>query len=354
MLDLKLLAAAGLVAGSLATHAAAGAQLPAIETHSYTIPAADPGISLFIREKHPAGVAQFAPERILLSVHGATYPSETSFDLPIDGASMMDLVAQRGYDVFLVDVRGYGGSTRPPEMSQPAAANPPVVHTADAVRDLGTAIDHILLRRGVAKLVLMGWSWGTSIAGSYASEHGGKLSRLVLYAPMWIFRHDQPITAAAQTPPPSLGAYRLVSRDSAHDRWLRGVPPAKQRDLIGPGVFDAWWAATLASDPAGAAMDPPMLHASNGVIADVQATYAAGKPPYDPASITVPTLLLHAEWDADLPSYQAQGYFAALTNAPYKRLVEIGEGTHTVMLEKNRMQFFRELITFLDEPSAGD
>jgi hypothetical protein len=38
-----------------------------------------------------------------------------------------------------------------------------------------------------------------------------------------------------------------------------------------------------------------------------------------------------------------------LKNAPYKRLVEIGEGTHTVMLEKNRMQFFSEIIGFLDE-----
>ena len=38
-----------------------------------------------------------------------------------------------------------------------------------------------------------------------------------------------------------------------------------------------------------------------------------------------------------------------LKNVPYKRLVEIGEGTHTVMLEKNRMQFFREIMGFLDE-----
>ena len=42
-------------------------------------------------------------------------------------------------------------------------------------------------------------------------------------------------------------------------------------------------------------------------------------------------------------------YFALLKNAPYRWMVEIGEGTHTVMLEKNRMQFFREIIGFLDE-----
>jgi pimeloyl-ACP methyl ester carboxylesterase len=65
--------------------------------------------------------------------------------------------------------------------------------------------------------------------------------------------------------------------------------------------------------------------------------------------ITVPTLLLHAEWDADLPSYLAQGYFAQLKNTPHKRLIELSAGTHTVMMEKNRMQFFRELMGFLDE-----
>ena len=33
----------------------------------------------------------------------------------------------------------------------------------------------------------------------------------------------------------------------------------------------------------------------------------------------------------------------------HKRLIELSEGTHTVMMEKNRMQFFRELMGFLDE-----
>jgi len=79
--------------------------------------------------------------------------------------------------------------------------------------------------------------------------------------------------------------------------------------------------------------------------------WSAGKALYDPGKITVPTLLLHAEWDADLPSYLAHGYFAQLKNTPYKRLIELSEGTHTVMMEKNRMQFFRDLIGFLDEES---
>ena len=34
-----------------------------------------------------------SPDKILLFVHGATYPAETAFDLPIEGVSMMDLIA---------------------------------------------------------------------------------------------------------------------------------------------------------------------------------------------------------------------------------------------------------------------
>ena len=37
------------------------------------------------------------------------------------------------------------------------------------------------------------------------------------------------------------------------------------------------------------------------------------------------------------------------TNAPYKRYVQISEGTHTVIMEKNRMQLFQAVQQFLDE-----
>ncbi len=128
----------------------------------------------------------FTPDRILLFVHGATYPAETAFDLQLDGLSWMDHIAQRGYDVYLMDVRGYGRSTRPPEMAQAARENRPIAHTDVAVKDFATVVDHILARRGVAKINLMAWSWGTVIAGAYAAQNNDKVERLVLYAPVWL------------------------------------------------------------------------------------------------------------------------------------------------------------------------
>jgi pimeloyl-ACP methyl ester carboxylesterase len=318
-----------------------------IETESYTIPTADPGIQLYIRNKHPAGTSNFLAEKILLFVHGATYPSETAFDLPLNGLSMMDYIAQQGWDVYLVDVRGYGGSTRPAEMDVPASENKPIVDTPVAVKDVASAVDHILQKRSVPKINLMGWSWGTAIMGMYAAEHNDKVSHLVLYAPLWLFKSAPLIGGDGPLP-----AYRTVTRDSARERWLKGVAESKKADLIPAGWFEQWADATWATDPVGAKQTPPVLRAPNGVLADLRAYWTAEKPQYDPGDIKVPTLIIHAEWDADLPSYMAQAYFAKLTNAPYKRFVELGEGTHTIIMEKNRMQFFHEVMAFLNEANA--
>src|SRR6187397_1156672 len=131
----------------------------------------DPGVSVYVSNKRPAGHTYFSPEKTVLYVHGATYPSETAFDLRLAGFSWMDYIARAGYDVWLVDVRGYGGSTRPPAMDQPASANPPFATTAEAVKDVGAAVDHILRKRGIGKLNLIGWSWGTVTMAWYTAQN---------------------------------------------------------------------------------------------------------------------------------------------------------------------------------------
>ena len=320
------------------------AREPTLVMEEFKVPAADPGIELYVRNKHPRDATRFAPEKILLYVHGATYPSETAFDLKLNGMSWMDYIARHGYDVYLVDVRGYGRSTRPPEMDKPADDNGPIVRTETAVRDVGAAVDFILKRRGVSRINLMGWSWGTSIMGSYTAQNNDKVNRLVLFAPLWIST-----TPSLVAPTGKLGAYRSVTRESAKTRWLTGVPEDKKADLIPAGWFEAWADATFATDPGGASQNPAVLRAPNGVVQDNRDYWSVGKALYDPAQIRVPTFLAHAEWDADLPSYMLYEYFARLTNAPYKRYVQIGEGTHTVIMEKNRMQLFQAVQQFLDE-----
>jgi pimeloyl-ACP methyl ester carboxylesterase len=317
------------------------AKVPALVTEHITIPSDTPGIQLYIRNKRPKEPAMSA-DRILLYVHGATYPSETAFDLQLDGLSWMDYIAAHGWDVYLVDLRGYGLSTRPAEMDRPAQENAPIVATDVAVRDVATAVEFVRKRRGVEKISLLGWSWGTSIMGAYAAANSDKVKKLVLYAPLWL--RNTPSQLGGDGP---LGAYRTVLKENAKKRWLAGVPEDKAADLIPSGWFEAWAEATWATDPK--AKESGQLRAPNGVIRDLREYWVAGKPYYDPANIRVPTLIMHAEWDQDTPTYMATALFGLLKNAPAKRMVEIGEGTHTVIMEKNRMQLFREVQLFLDE-----
>jgi pimeloyl-ACP methyl ester carboxylesterase len=337
--------------GAVAAMIASGvlAQAPKIVMEEMMVPSSDPGIQIYVRNKRSADVNSFRPERTVLFVHGATYPSHTAFDLKLDGMSWMEYIAARGYDVYLLDVRGYGKSTRPKEMSDKPEANEPIVRGETAVKDISTVVDFILKRRNLPRLSLIGWSWGTTLMATYTIQNPGKVERLVLYAPQWIKTTPSLVLAG----PGPLGAYRIVNREQAKQRWYNGVAEEKKAALIPAGWFEAWADATWATDPEGAKANPPVIRAPNGVIADSNDYFGNGKPYYDPTKITVPTLLVGAEWDRDLPPYMAQTLFPLLANSPGKRYVQLAEGTHTIIMEKNRLKLFEAVQAFLDEQGGS-
>src|SRR2546427_829604 len=84
--------------GAGLTSSALGQNAPKIVMEEFTVPAKDAGIELYVRNKRPADMTRFSPERTVLFVHGATYPAETSFDLQVGGQSWMDSIAARGFD----------------------------------------------------------------------------------------------------------------------------------------------------------------------------------------------------------------------------------------------------------------
>jgi pimeloyl-ACP methyl ester carboxylesterase len=315
----------------------------------FMVPGHDPGIALFARNKRPADMTAFAPARTVLFVHGATYPAHTIFDLQIGGLSWMDYIAARGYDVWLFDLRGYGKSTRPREMSEPPEANPPIVRTETAVRDIAAVADFIRARRNVARLVLLGWSWGSFSSPAYAIRHPNTVESLVLYAPIWI---GQTGRLAAAAPGAKLPCYRTVTREQAWARATNGLSGERLASQIPRAVFDAWANATFATDPDGAKLDPPVIRAPNGVMADVAETFWIGKGYYDPAKITMPVFMISAAWDRDVAPALARTLLPLLVNSSSKRLVELDRGTHNVMIEDNRFELFEAVQKFLDERAA--
>jgi pimeloyl-ACP methyl ester carboxylesterase len=311
-----------------------------IITEEMRIPSDTAGIELFVRNKRRSDLATFVSEKTILFVAGSTYPASTSFDLRLDGLSWMDHLAVNGYDAYLVDIRGYGRSSRPPEMDAPAGDHAPIVRTPVAVRDIAAAAAFIRSRRGVEKINLIGWSWGTTLMARYTSENPDKVAKLVLIAPQWLRT-----TPSLADTGGALGAYRVVERAATKARWLNGVPDHKKEELLPTAWFEAWADATFAQ----AGIGGEKLLAPNGTVQDSREYWASGIPLYDPGRIAVPVLIVHADGDRDCPIDMAQAVFGKLLSAPYRRWVEIGEGTHSVFLEKNRWQVFGAVDGFLAE-----
>jgi pimeloyl-ACP methyl ester carboxylesterase len=310
----------------------------------FMLPSGDPGIDIYVRNKYLPTAPGPHPRRTILCMHGSTYPGHVVYDVRLDGLSWMDYMALKGNDVYVLDIRGYGRSTRPPEMEKPPEENDAIVDNAVALRDISTVVDFIFRRRGISRINLIGWSWGTTLMATYAIRNPHRVERLVLVGPQWI-RTTPPLT---KTYVGRIPAYRIAKRDRALERWLTGVPQHRRGTLIPEGWADSVLDAVWSSDPIGAEADPPYIRAPNGTLQDSREYWLSGRPYYDPGEICAPTLIVLAEWDAETPPYMAQTLFPLLANAPDKRYVCFGEGTHLMPLERRRFKVFDTVQQFFE------
>ena len=115
-----------------------------IQFEEHRIAGNTPGIELYLRNKRPRDMTRIAPETTIVMVHGATYSSGSLYDVPLGGVSFMDYLAAQGYDVFAVDVRGYGRSSRPAAMEGDPALARPLIGTDTGVADFSSAVAFVL------------------------------------------------------------------------------------------------------------------------------------------------------------------------------------------------------------------
>ena len=81
--------------------------------------------TLYVRERAlPEVLRNGAGDKVVLFVHGAGTPAEVSFDVPYQDYSWMGYLAKAGYDVFSVDMTGYGRSARPAPMNDKCNLSP--------------------------------------------------------------------------------------------------------------------------------------------------------------------------------------------------------------------------------------
>jgi pimeloyl-ACP methyl ester carboxylesterase len=285
--------------------------------------------------------AKLDPQGVVLMLHGQAVGVSGNPDYPLAGQSMMSALAQSGLDVWALDFYGYGNSDRYPEMSQPADSHPPLGRAAECADQVASAVRFLLTREHAERIMLLGDSGGTIVAGLFAARHPELISRLVLFGPMTPFPQgtptDEPLPAYTFFTPQQVWAILTSRADSA------GPPP-----VLDPNEYAAWAATFLRSDPTSRTRTPPSVQVPNGREADVVAI-ETGQYPFDPHKIRAPTLIVMGETDDVATFPGAQWLLSSLQASSERRLVVIGHGSHTVQFETERVQLYRVISDFLNE-----
>ena len=310
------------------------------------------GVLIAVREVRSPARSDGRP---VLLVHGARVPGVASFDLPVAGGSLAGDLARQGHRVFVMDARGYGASTRPPQMSAPPSEHPPLATGDHIVRDIHAVAN----RMDAGRVALVGWATGGHWAAWYASQHPEKVSHLVVYNSLYGGTDGHPtLSRGSEYENPGrpgefddarIGAYRLSTAAALLPSWDAGIPSQDKAEWRDPRVLAAYQEAALASDPTSAGRTPASFRAPTGALKD-SFTLATGRQLWPADRITAKTLVLRSEYDFWSRAQDVPTLVADLTRARAVRAVRLDRATHYAHLdraERGRDQLITELTGWL-------
>ncbi|WP_162629983.1 alpha/beta hydrolase [Azospirillum ramasamyi] len=264
-------------------------------------------------------------KKIVVLAHGSATAGKESFDLQVPGKpsySLMDRLAREGFDVFALDTRGFGRSTRPDKH----------MTTGQAKEDLKAAIDHILKLRGASKVSLVAWSWGTQYGGMYVMDNPGTVDKYVTYAQMHV---DSPDVARRRARIDAFreNAYITIPEPGWKPRFT-SMTPAEVNESDVVSTFATIAAKVETKSPTGPQLD-----------------LATALPMVNPRLIPVPTMVIHGQYDDVADTDGLLPFFASLPN-PQKKYVVIPNAGHMMHLQKGHQLFQHEVVGFLKDPAS--
>jgi pimeloyl-ACP methyl ester carboxylesterase len=285
------------------------------------------------------GRTSSASDRVVLFIHGAGTPAEVAFDAPYEDFSWMAYLAKEGFDVFSMDMTGYGRSTRPTQMNDPkATSGQPLTTMGSDWNDIGAVVDYLRSLRRVERLNLIGWSQGAPRAGGFTAQHPDKVSKLILFAPAYNRK-------GAMEPPASFPATGTAFNTQSHAdfmaNWTRqiGCP-----DQYVPEASDAVWKAMLESDPVGATWGPGVRRAPN--------VPTWGWNPTVVGKMQTPLLAISAANDKQALPERIRELHADYGGSE-KVLVDLACASHNALWERNHLLLFRASHEWLSKGSVN-
>ncbi len=271
--------------------------------HISTVPAiVGEQVQLFVREKVQSGVAN-AP--VVLLIRGGYWPGTMAFDFDYKDYSWMSALARAGFDVFAMDMTGYGFSSRPlmddprylsdadqkvlvpntlPD-AQSSTHRSNLVTSDSETDDINCVVEFICELRGVDRINLIGWSGGGIRTGTYTVRNPTKVDRLVIFASS-NFDADSPSDPPNKLPGPGVAMSIQTRAVGEGERWL---PNVRCDGQLEEGLIDLIWPASMATDEIGASWGPGCLRAPGRTYWGWNAANAA--------TIKIPTLVMVGKFD---------------------------------------------------------
>jgi pimeloyl-ACP methyl ester carboxylesterase len=327
-----------------------------VSVHSTAPSMAGQIAQIYVRERVRAGAALWAAslaDRVVLFVHGGTTPAEVAFDVPYQDYSWMAYLAEAGFDVFGMDVTGYGRSSRPPAMNDPCnlapsqqtALIPALLSTPCAAayshalttyssdwNDIGAVVDYIRALRRVDRVDLVAWSRGGPRSGGYVTQHPDKVQKVVWLAPAY----NMPL-------PNDRTAMTVESYQDFKTAWDSHVGCTDQYD---PAVRDSVWSEVMRADPVGATWGPGVKRAPGESSEATDWTAAVV------AKVQIPTLMISGEHDKTVPSARVRELYADL-GSHQKVFIDLACSSHNAMWEKNHLLLFHASLEWLTRGSVN-
>jgi pimeloyl-ACP methyl ester carboxylesterase len=338
--------------------------------HISTVPAnSGKRVELFVREKVESRRRGKAP--VVLMIGGATVSAVPDFDLQFENYSWMDYLATSGFDVFAMDLTGYGLSPRPmmddpcnnttsdqqsylspKPLAQPCSPSYPFQLTSleSDSDEINTVVDYLRRVRNVDKVSLLGWSRGGNRAGNYTARNPEKVEKLFLYAPGRYFRMN-PTDPPAALPLPGVPSTVLGSADFYRLSWdLNGGTNAPFTGMCDnqftPAIRPVITSTQLDFDPLGSTWGnagvrrSPVFPSGN---------LGSGWNVKIASQVTVPTLVIRGDLDTQVPLSDIQDLLGDLISVPQKLFVHVACGSHYLVWENQHMALLNASVEWLQQ-----
>jgi pimeloyl-ACP methyl ester carboxylesterase len=280
-------------------------------------------VKLFLWEKCVGDPAK--AKGIVFFVHGSSMASQPTFDLQVPGrpdSSVMDWFAKRGYDMWCVDMEGYGRSTKDRDN------NSDISQGAD---DLAAAAAYIRKLRGERPFLVYGISSGALRAALFAQRNPQMVGRIALDAMVWTGEGSPTLDERKK----KLADFKAKNRRPIDKPFVYSIFNRDHPGTAEDKVIEAFADAILALDssmPTGTYVD-----------------MCSKLPVVDPEKITMPTIIMRGQWDGIAGMDDLLEFFKRLPS-PDKHFAVMPGISHASFQQKNYMLVYHILWSFFTQP----